>query len=443
MTLRLRPWLGLVAVLAVARPALAQAVLLSETAAPGDHFRYEIALTVEGTMTVDRDGKPDALPLKATASHAFVERVEAAGDRGGVVRAVRHYATASSDAAVGGERSRRELSADRRLIVAQRGAAGTLHYSPAGPLFRDELDLVAEHFDTLALAGLLPGREVKPGDTWDVSPGTAQSVCLFDGLVRSDLKGTFGEVKDGAALFTITGTAEGVENGAPAKLTITARGTFDLAVKRVTALTWEQADQREQGPATPATEVKAVVTLKRTALPGEPPDLSAAARAKVPPGDTVADRLTHLRYADPAGRYQLTYPRDWLIVGVTADHLVLRSVDAGGFAAQATVTAWKKADPGRHTDPDDFKKVLGQLPGWEPERVLADGPVPADGGRWLYRVAATGKQDGQPVVQSFLLLAGPAGDQAAVTLLAPAERVGRLAGRDLGLANGIEFAGTR
>src|SRR5262249_55492077 len=151
-------------------------------------------------------------------------------------------------------------------------------------------------------------------------------------------------------------------------------------------LTWEQNDDRAQGPATPATEVKAVITLKRTPITDEPKELNAEARAKVPADGKVPPLLVHLRYADPEGRYQFVYPRDWHIVGRTKDHLVLRLLDKGEFAAQAAITTWKKAEVGKHTDPAEFKKSLAQVPGWVVESVLEEGIVPTEAGRWLYRV---------------------------------------------------------
>ncbi|HET6573713.1 MAG TPA: hypothetical protein VFG68_08945 [Fimbriiglobus sp.] len=437
MTLRLRPWVGLLAVLA-GSPALAQ-VRLADEVKPGDCFRYEITLTVDGKMKVEREGRVEAIPLKAKAAHVFLERVEAIDARGGVGRALRYYQSAASEFESGPDRGKRELSADRRLIVAQRTADGSRHYSPDGPLFREELELVAEHFDTLCLPALLPGKELKPGDTWAVGPEATQHACLFGDLIKAELVGKLVEVKDGIAHFEIAGPAEGVEAGAHAKLTVSAKGKYDLASKRLVELAWEQSDVRGQGPASPASEVKATIVLKRTALAEEPKELSAAVRARVPADGKIPELATLLRYADPDGRYQFTYPRDWHVVGRTRDHLVLRLLEKGEFVAQATVTTWKKADPGHHADPEEFKKLLGQLPGWEPERVLTDGPIPTDPGRWLYRVSAQGKQDGLAVVQTFFLLAGPGGDQVAVTVLARQEKAEKVGTLDLMLVNAVEF----
>ena len=438
MTLRLRRWVGLFALLVAGGPAFAQ-VNLSEEVKPGDCFRYEITLSVDGKMKVDREGKLEAIPLKAKAAHTFLERVDSADARGGVGRSLRHYQSASSESEAGPDRNKRELSADRRLVVAQRTAEGSQHFSPDGPLYREELELVAEHFDTLCIPALLPGKELKPGDTWTVGPEATQHACLFGGLIKAALVGKLVEVKDGVALFEITGPAEGIEAGAHAKLTVSAKGKYDLAAKRLVELTWEQTDDRGQGPASPASEVKATIAVKRTPLAEEPKELSADARAKVPADGKVPELATLLRYADPDGRYQFTYPRDWHVVGRTRDHLVIRLLEKGEFVAQATVTTWKKADPGQHSNPEEFKKLLGQLPGWEPEQVLTDGAIPTDAGRWLYRISARGKQDGLAVIQTFYLLAGPAGDQLAVTVLARQEKAAKVGTRDLELVNAVEF----
>ncbi|MGL6097695.1 MAG: hypothetical protein ACRC7O_18085, partial [Fimbriiglobus sp.] len=395
----------------------AQTVTLAEQVAPGDCFRIEIGLTVDGAMKVERDGKRESLPLKAKAGHTFFEVVEAAGVKGEAGMTVRHYLVAASEADLGVERTKRELSADRRLIVAKRTADGTAHFSPNGPLGRDELDLVAEHFDTLCVPGLLPGSAVKVGDTWPIPPEVAQHACLFEGIVKNELVGKLVAVTDGTATFFVTGTAEGVEFGARAVVTITATGTFDTVTKRITGLTWEQADARDQGPASPATDVKATVTLKRTPQLETPTEVGAAARGKLPADGKPTDLMLSIRYSDPAGRYAFVHARDWHVVGRTRDHLVLRLMEKGEFTAQATVTAWKKADPGRHTSPEEFKTMLAKLPGWTPEGESVEGEVPTDPGRWLYRVAARGKQDGQQVVQFFYLLAGPTGDQVAVTVV--------------------------
>ena len=126
----------------------------------------------------------------------------------------------------------------------------------------DELDLVGEHFDTMCLPALLPGKEVKVGDTWAVPADAVQHALLFDGVLKHDIKGTLVKVENGVAEFSLSGLAEGTELGAKAIVVVTATGKFDTTAGRITSLTWEQEDDRTQGPATPAVGRQALVKME-------------------------------------------------------------------------------------------------------------------------------------------------------------------------------------
>lgn len=439
----MRTALALVAVgwLSLGSPAFAQTVALAETAKPGDCARYTVELALAGHLIVTQDNGRQQLKLEAKARHRFAERTLAVAD-GLPAKSARYYDEAVASAIVAGERSDRTLAADRKLIVAQRNPDGLFCYAPAGPLARDELDLVTEQFSPHCLAGLLPGKDVAVGDTWAVSNPAAQAACLFDGLIKHGLTGKLTAVNGNAATFTIEGTAEGIEHGAKVTLTVTATGTFDLAAKRVTELVWKQKDDREQGPINPTSQVEVTVNLKREVPAQEPAALAETALAALPKGEVPAV-LTDLRHADPKGNYRLVYPRDWHITGQTDTHLVLRLLEKGEFIAQATVTRWNKANPGQHTPADEFKKAVTESPGWVATRIVEDAEVPADGGRWLYRITAEGRMENLPVVQSFHLLAGPQGDQVAVTFAMKPEKVRAVGTRDIGLVNAIEFGGKK
>lgn len=431
----------LCAAFALAAPVHAQAVDLTETPKAGDCSRYRVELSLSGQMIVTQEGGRQQIKMEAKARHRFAERTLAVAD-GLPLRSGRYYDDAVASSVIGGDKLDHTLSTDRKLIVAQRNPDGLSCFSPAGPLTRDELDLVSEHFDPHCLAGLLPGKGVSVGDTWAVANAAAQAAGLFDGLVKNNLTGKLVEVKDGVAAFAIEGSLEGIENGGKVTLTVSATGKYHLASKRVVELAWKQADDREQGPVNPASKLEAVVVLKREVLAEGPKELADGALAKASKGDPPP-LLTHLRYADPRGRYQFVYPRDWHVTGQTDAHLVLRLLDRGEFVAQATVTAWKKADPGKHAAAEEFKKAIAESPGWAPVKVIEDGESPTDGGRWLYRFVAEGRMEEVPVVQSFHLLAGPQGDQIVVTFAMKPEKAKGIGTRDLSLVNAIEFGGKK
>jgi hypothetical protein len=410
---------------------------LTEKVAPGDVARYTLELELKGNLIVTGEKGKQPIRLEARAKHVFADRVMAVTDNMASTSA-RYYQEASATAVLASEKTSRSLPSDRRLIVARRNPDGMVCYAAAGALTRDELDLVTEHFNPRSLPGLLPGKAVNVGDTWSITDVGTGAACLLDGVIKTTLVGKLTGVKDGVATFTVEGTAEGIETGAKTSLAVSATGRFDLAAGCVTELVWKQQDERQQGAVNPASLVEATMTLRRQPLAMRPTELSDEAVAMLEDA-TVPARATDLRQTEPRGRYHIVHARDWHVTGQTENHLVMRLVQKGEFVAQATVSVWKKMEPGSHTSIEDFKKAVASAPTWAPTKVVLDGEMPITGGKWLYRMTVEGKMEDVPVVQTFYLLAGPQGDQVAVTIAAKPDKFKALGTRDLELVQSIEF----
>jgi hypothetical protein len=420
----------------------AQTYSLAETLQLGDCFHFRLVMTIKGEIHVTKNGKPDTLPLAATARHGFSERVLALDAKGLPQKAARSYESANAVIAVGKDRSERTLRPERRLQVAYRSQDQSLIYCPTGPLTREELALTSEHFDTLALSGLLPGKAVAVGDTWKIAEAVTQELCGFEGITAQDLTCKLEEVKDKVARVSVKGTATGIDLGALTKLTIDAAYRFDLGQHRLVSLEWKQKDQRDQGPASPDTTVESTTTLLREAI-SEPSTLSDVALVSVPDGLEPQASLTQLYYVDPKNRFDLAYAREWQTVGLTDDHLVLRMLDRGDFVAQVTITPWSRSRPGEHLSADAFREAMAKVPGWEQGDVLQEGEVPSEPGRWIYRISAMGQLDGIKVLQNFYLVAGPNGDQVVLAFTLTPSQAEKLGARDLSMAGSIDFPGNR
>lgn len=431
--------MGLWAILLAATPALhAQSHSLTEPAKAGDCFKYEIAMTLKGELRVSRDGKTTALPISANANHAFVERVLQAKEKGLPEKVARYYGLARSVANVDGHAQARSLRDERKLIVAQRHKEQFLAYSPAGPMTREEVDVASEHFDTLALTGLLPEKDVNVGDSWKLSNEAVQSLCIFEALISHDLTAKLEEIKDGFAAIVIGGKSSGIDAGAMVKLTISAKAKYEILAKRIVHLEWTQKDERDQGPVSPAGTVETTTILKRSPIE-QPEQLNDSALEGVPRGFEPPAAMTMVHHADQMNRYDVATNRDWRLVAQTDLHIVLRLVDRGELISQASLTPWTKADPGKHASPDDFKQAMAAAPGWQLEDILEAGEIPADNGRWIYRISARGVMDDVKVVQTFYLIANAQGEQVVATFTMKPGQVAKLGSRDLSLIGTIGF----
>jgi hypothetical protein len=435
---------SVVVLLAGAGLAAAQPYTLAEPVQAGDCCKLRLEMALSGELKVNRDGKVVPIDLTAAATHDFAERVLAVGSTGLPEKTARVYDGARATIRAGDERSERTLRKERALVVAQRHGDQYLVYSPSGPLTREELELTGEHFDTLALTGLLPGKAVAVGDTWKVGNAVAQALCDFEGLTEQSLTCKLDAVKDDVARVSVTGTATGIDGlGAMVKQSVQAGYRFDLKGKHLTELEWHQKDDRDQGPASPATSVETTTKLTRAAV-DQPASLDDVKLVSVPAGFDVPPPLVQLEYRDAQGRFELTHGRTWQTVGRTDEHLVMRLMERGDFVAQVTITPWTADAAGKHLSPDDFKEAMARTPGWEMEQELQVGEVPLPKGddRWVYRLSALGKMDGLAVMQNFYLVAGPGGKQVVLLFTLTPKKAQKLADRDLSMACSIDFPGT-
>jgi hypothetical protein len=432
----------LVLVLASSRSGLAQTYTLAEPIQVDHCQRIRLDMSLSGNMRINRDGKAVDLPLKATATHDFPERILSVDLAGLPDKSARLYENAQAMITVSGDRSDRSLRPERRLIVAQRLKDRYTVYSPAGPLTREELDLASEHFNTLALTGLLPSQPVAVGASWKIGNPAAQVLCSFEGLTEQKLECKLEAVENRRARVSIAGKATGIDLGALVKLTIQGTYEYDLNLKRLVHLEWNQKDERDQGPASPATESQTKIVLDRAIVP-QPASLSDVALVSVPEGLETPERLTQLEYQHAKTGIGMLYGRDWQTVSQDDEHVVMRLLDHGDFVAQLTITPWTAAEKGQHLSPQEFQDAMAATAGWESENELQAGVVPADGGKWIYRISAQGQLDGEKVLQNFYLIAGPGGEQLVLTFTMTPKQADRLGNRDLSIAANINFPSTR
>jgi hypothetical protein len=413
-----------------------QTCSLAEVVKAGDCFHCTIDMQLEGEMRFRQDGKTVPVKLAATAHHAYPERVLAAGGSL-VLKSARLYEAAGASIRRGPSKTDSTLRKGRTFIVAQRHKDQYLVYSPAGALYRGELELLADHFDTLDVAGVLPGKAVGVGESWKLANAVTQALCSLEGMTENKLEGRLEKASAAEATFRISGTAAGVEAGALVKMTVEAVGSFDRKAMRLTRLEWKQTDDRQQGPVSPASSVRTKVVLARKPV-AVPRTLDDTALVAVPAGYAPPAAMTYVELRDEKGRFALLHTRDWQLTAVTADRAVLRLVDRGDFVAQVSVTPWEKAKKGEHLSAAAFKEAMAATSGWEPAQELQSGEVPSGEGRWVYRLSVQGKLQGVEVLQNFYLVAAPTGEQVVLTFTLSPRHADKLGARDLALAGSME-----
>ena len=245
--------------------AQSQTLSLAEGPLVGSSHDVKLSLTLSGSLKLRQDGKDIVLKESATATHDYVERLLEAGPEGTAVKSVRFYKTAKVSIVVEGNKMESALEPAHYFLVAHRTRDGVQVYCPQGSMTREELD-VTDHFDTLAISGLLPSKNVSVGDSWKPGNAAVQAICHLQALSENTLTAKIDQVQNGMAMFTITGAATGIDLGTTVTSTVKATCQFDTTKKRLVAVEWNQKDEREAGPVSPASSLELVIKLSRTPI---------------------------------------------------------------------------------------------------------------------------------------------------------------------------------
>ncbi|MCS6975714.1 MAG: hypothetical protein NZM31_01720 [Gemmatales bacterium] len=409
---------------------------LSEATQKGDLSRIRIEMKLEGHLLLRSGDKTTQLPLQATARHDFVERVVDVDQQGRPTQTVRHYDTARATITVHGVPRPRELRPERKLQVVQTLRKRTVSYSPQGPMSREEEELIGQHFNTLALGGVFPEKEVGLGESWRLAPYAVQGLCGLDALVSHEVQGTLKSVQNNQATVRITGTVEGITAGAEVRLDVSGKLSFDLQQKRWTSVEWNQKEQRTQGPVSPASKTETTIHVQRD-FPEKADALSDEIVSGLPA--TPDEAALHLVFREPKGRWEFLYDRNWHLVTQTDQYAVLRLIEDGELLGQLNITYLPRAKRGEHISVEELQKLVREAPGFRIEQVIQSGEVPAEKGCWIYRLSVVGRADDLPIVQNVYAIAGPDGDQVLMAFTTEVSQVERFGVRDLAIVGSVTF----
>ncbi len=393
------------------QPAAAYA--LKSARQTGELTRVEIGLQVGGDLKLVTDGKPNVLPMSVVANFDYDERLLAKDASGRPSQSIRFYNMARAAIKVdkGGERP--TLDPEHRLIRVdkpQKTAAVLL--CPAGPLKREELDLVDMPGNTLLVDDLLPAKSVALGESWKLSDEALAGVLGIEAVNWTDVQSVLGEVVEGVADIAAAGSVSGAVGGVATEIELKAKYKFDLKLKRITFLALLIKEKRVIGHIGPGLDTVAKLVIKISPI-SESEHLNSKAVADL--SKPLTPELSQLSYSAPSGGFQFQYDRRWYLTSDDPKMAVLRLMDRGELVAQCNMSALP-VDPKKTIALSEFqndvKKSLGKnfgqfasasettnKAGCKVFRVVAHGTVSQLPISWVYYLIANEK--GQRVTLSF------------------------------------------
>ncbi len=327
---------GFFASLAVALQPLCgqEALILAEKFQNGHEYRVQTRVDLTGDLQVpvEKDKPPQKVKMTGRSTIDYDERVLQADGKAADQKSIRSYRQIEFRRTVGDRPQEISLRpAVRRLVVMKKGHA-KVPFSPDGPLTWNEIDMLRTDIFIPELAGLLPQRAVKPGDTWPVRDSTIAELTDMEKIERGGLTAKFEteETIGGrkVAHITLSGDLTGVNEDGPNRQKIIGRMYFDLKGEFISYLSINgESLLLDKDGQTNGKIVGEYVMVRRLMPRNE--ELSDAALAKIGLEPTADNTLLLFEEADLG--VKLLHPRRWRISRVARGQITLDEANGSGL----------------------------------------------------------------------------------------------------------------
>jgi hypothetical protein len=332
-----------------------------------------------------------------------------------------------------------DLPQDRRLIAAMAEGRAASLVCAAGPLTREQLDLIDIPGGSHVIDRLLPGVSKSIGETWKQDKETMQVLLGMDDVTECEVESVLTGLERGYAKVRLNGTVHGKTDGAATKLEVQASYLFDTNRRRIARMNLAFSEKREAGRIGPAVDAVGKLSLSIDALP-ETEHLAAEQLAAVEAVGGLDSDHARLAVTDDATGLRLLHDRQWHVTSEGSERLVLRRIDGGDFLAQCNITIRPERQEGRQSTMAEFERDVRFSLGSRFEAVVTSGEWTSATGLLCYRLVVHGKVDGLPIEWRYYLASPPAGRSVAVAVSVEPHLAEQLGDADRALVESISLS---
>lgn len=309
------------------------AITLVEKSPVGSEFRVVSEFSFKGELLtpIAKDKPAQRVKTAGRSSIDYVERVLSVDPKDAEFKALRIYEKIDFRKTTEDRTDEITLRpAVRRLVVMKKGHA-KVPFSPDGPLMWGEIDMLRTDFVVPALTGLLPTKEVKPGDTWMASAAAVAELTDFEKVEEGRLECTLDRVRVNGprrlAEIAFAGTLRGVNEDGPARQLIRGKLLFDLTAQCISYLKIDGEHILLDDKGNPGGKVVGTFQMTRSPAAGNK-ELAAALKSL---DLTPSDANTRLLYDGEDTGVRFVYPRHWRVVRTTGRQITLDETTGTGL----------------------------------------------------------------------------------------------------------------
>jgi hypothetical protein len=404
----------------------------------GELARVQIQLDVGGDLKFQPGAeKADPVKMMVSARLAYDEKlVEMASQPGATVRAVRHYDNATAELKIGQNQFQPILRDQRRLIAVKLDGGRPLLFSPAGPLFREELDLIDVPGCSALVDQLLPVKRVATGDHWQHSDQLMAGLLGLDEVRQNSAVSELSAVADGIARMQISGRVEGSVDGAATQIELKGKYQFDTQTNRIIWFGLLIKEDRKPGDVASGMEVVARLQMRIATLE-QSKELAEAKLRGLPLEPTPP--LTQLACRSPSNTWLLAHDRSWYLTTDDRDRTVLRLLNQGQRIAQCNIAPLARDEAGKVLPLEQFQDRIRTALGKHFGQFVEAGESVSPSKYRALRVVVRGEVSDLPIQWYYYLIAGDHGRQVVFTFTVASELVDRFGDADQKLVRAFRF----
>jgi hypothetical protein len=310
-----------------------ETLTLRESFSPGYqyHVSSRVDLTGRLTMPPEKGKEPQSLQVTGQSALEYDERILTRNSVQKVEKTIRQVGRMDFERKVGDQMQQTNLRAEVRRLVILRHNHKEVPFAPSGPLTWGEIDLVRTDVFTPALAGLLPDRAVKVGDSWPAQLLAVQEITDFErieeGGLTCKLESIVTLAKRRHARVSFKGTIRGLGEDGIAKHEIDGFFFFDLESNYLGYLSMKgvQLMLDTTGATMGKIEGTFVLTRQPSTQCKELSDDSLRGLTLEPNEDN-----TQLLFESEELGVRFLYPRRWRVAGVNGRQIGLDETGGNG-----------------------------------------------------------------------------------------------------------------
>ncbi|WP_425615128.1 hypothetical protein NA78x_005025 [Anatilimnocola sp. NA78] len=399
--------------------------------------QIKLAVEASGQMKMNPDSREvKFLPMSVTAELNFLQRRLPALQDSAAVRLVRQYSTAETKFNLKNTEFKQAVRDDRRLIVLQtEGDAGT-YFSPLGPLSREELELLDTQSAGVLPELLLPGKEMKVGETWNLTDAAVIRLLSLDAVHKQDVVGKFDELREGIAILSLEGKASGAVGGVASEVALRAKLNLDPKQQLLTWLAISINENRAIGHAQPGYDVTSRIRML-TAFADAAPELSDESLSKLPLIAKGGETL--LSFRSEKGGFELVHDRRWRVMNERYDSAILRMVDRGELVAQCNIAKLKTFGKDEKLSLDTFQGDVKTALEKQKAQIIEASESVNEAGIKVQRLMVAGFASELPIQWTYYHLTDAAGRRASVVFTIDQKLVEKYAHIDQEIIAGCRF----